>query len=310
MEPHAEGRPGFWPTCLAVFVAGWVGGLAAGFLWGFFGTYGSALQVLRGFGESPGAGSALDSIVIALVGPAILRAVVGAVVLPPVLRWATGVEISRMLAGCALAAGGLVAAGGWYALARSGAIMSPGYSFVPTIVGFLVSVAIVRAAVARPARRERETTRLKAFALVLGAPLVVLVAGVLLLSGFARDGDGDGRLDRRDYEQATLDAQRIFVRSHRVVAALDSAGLNAEAVLAQAQADLDAAAADLEDARPPDDELDATNARLAAALDAFADDLGSDSPAQAQALADVRAALLDLRAEGYRVDPDALELLG
>jgi hypothetical protein len=310
MEPHAEGRPGFWPTCLAVFVAGWVGGIAAGFLWGFFGTYGTALQVLRGFGESPGAGTALDAIVIALVGPAILRAVVGAVVLPPVLRWATGVEVSRMLAGCALGAGGLVAAGGWYALARSGAIMSPGYSFVPTVVGFLVSVAIVRAAVARPPRRERETSRLKAFALVLGAPLVVLVAGVLLLSGFARDGDGDGRLDRRDYEQATLDAERIFVRSQRVVDALDSAALSADAILAQAQADLESAASDLEDARPPRAELDATNARLAAALDAFADDLGFDSQAQSQALVEIRAALLDLRAEGYRVDPYALELVG
>jgi hypothetical protein len=250
MEPHAaEGRPGFWPTCLAVFVAGWVGGFAAGLLWGFFGTYGSAVQVLRGFGETPGTGSPLDSILIALVGPTVLRAVVGAVVLPSVLRWATGAEVSRLVAGLALGVGGLVAAGGWYALARSGAIMTPGYSFVPTVVGFLVSVAFVRALVGRRRRPEGETSRLKAFALVAGAPLAILLIGVLVLSGFARDGAGGGRVERGAYQAATLKAERIFVRSYRAAAALDSGGLGSGGILDQAQTELRSAAAELEEVR-------------------------------------------------------------
>jgi hypothetical protein len=113
MEPHAaDGRPAFWPTCLVVFVAGWVGGLAAGVLWGVFGTYGTAVELARGFGATPTAESPLDTIVLALVGPAVLRAAVGALVLPSVLRWATGAEVSRRAAGLALGAGGLAAAGG------------------------------------------------------------------------------------------------------------------------------------------------------------------------------------------------------
>jgi hypothetical protein len=313
MEPHAvEGRPGFWQTCLAVFVAGWVGGFAAGFLWGFFGTYGSAVQVLRGFGETPGAGSPLDSIVFALVGPVVLRAVVGAVVLPPVLRWATGSEVSRLVAGLALGAGGLVAAAGWYALARSGAIATPGYSFVPTVVGFLVSVAVVRASVGRRRRPEGEPSRLKAFALVAGAPLAVLLIGVFVLSGFARDDRGGGRVDRDAYQAATLKAERIFVRSYRAAAALGSAGFGSGGILDQAQTELRSAAAELEEVRPPEARLDDTNELLAAGLEAFAADLdtvGSD-PAAGPALTEIRKALVDLHAEGYRIDPGAWELAG
>lgn len=317
MEPHAaEGRPGFWPTCLAVFVAGWVGGFAAGLLWGFFGTYGSAVQVLRGFGETPGTGSPLDSILIALVGPTVLRAVVGAVVLPPVLRWATGAEVSRLVAGLALGAGGLVAAGGWYALARSGAIMTPGYSFVPTLVGFLVSVAFVRASVGRRRRPEGETSRLKAFALVAGAPLAILLIGVLVLSGFARDGAGGGRVERGAYQAATLKAERIFVRSYRAAVALDSGGLGSGGILDQAQTELRSAAAELEEVRPPKGGLDDTHDRLVAGLEAFADDLdalGTDPaavPPDSAALGGIREALVDLQAEGYRIDPGAWELAG
>ena len=318
MEPHAvDGRPPFWPTCLAVFVAGWVGGLAAGLLWGFFGTYGSAVQVLRGFGDTPGAGSPLDSIVIALVGPVVLRAIVGAVVLPPVLRWATGSEVSRLVAGLALGAGGLAAAGGWYVLARSGAIMTPGYSFVPTVVGFLVSVWLVRASTAWRRRSEGEPSRAQAFALVIGAPLAVLLAGVLILSGFARDG-GVERVERDAYQAATLKAERILVRTYRAAAALDSAGLGSGGVLEHAQTELRAAAAELEDVRPPDADLDETHERLGGGLEAFADDLeflgsGADPNAalsRSAALERIGGALLELHAQGYSVDPGAWELAG
>jgi hypothetical protein len=42
----SDSRPGFWPILAAVFVAGWIGGLAAAVLWSVIGSY-AMLDVLR-----------------------------------------------------------------------------------------------------------------------------------------------------------------------------------------------------------------------------------------------------------------------
>jgi hypothetical protein len=115
-SPHGaaavQGQPGFWPTCLAVLVAGWVGGLAVGFLWGLFGTYGATLELMRGFGATPQHVSLIEVIGLTLIAQGLLRAAIGGLVLPRVLRWATGAEISWLASALALGVGGLVGQGG------------------------------------------------------------------------------------------------------------------------------------------------------------------------------------------------------
>lgn len=80
------------------------------------------------------------------------------------------------------------------------------------------------------------------------------------------------------------------------------------------QENLRAAASELERAGPPDGDLDEAHSDLAAGLRAFADGLevleeqpvGSDPGAvlpSVVGLEEIRAALLALRAAGYRVDP-------
>lgn len=47
-ERRPERGPGFWPVLAAVLVAGWIGGIAALFLWSLLGGYAVA-DVLRGY---------------------------------------------------------------------------------------------------------------------------------------------------------------------------------------------------------------------------------------------------------------------
>jgi hypothetical protein len=71
----------------------------------------------------------------------------------------------------------------------------------------------VRAALsARSLQDELEPSRGPMLALLLGLPALVLIGGVLAFSGFAR-ADRKDRADRAGYEDATLDAQRVFAQS-------------------------------------------------------------------------------------------------
>jgi hypothetical protein len=98
MEPQRSvGQQGFWPTCLAVFVAGWVGGLAVGFFWGMLGTYGATVELMRGFGSTPRHGNLLEVIGLTLVGQGLLRAAVGALVLPRVEEQPVGSDPAGVL---------------------------------------------------------------------------------------------------------------------------------------------------------------------------------------------------------------------
>lgn len=199
MEPQrSDGQPGFWPTCLAVLVAGWVGGLAVGFLWGLFGTYGATMELVRGFGTTPRHVSLIEVIGLTLIAQGLLRAAIGGLVLPRVLRWATGSEISWLASALALGVGGLVGQGGWYVLVRAGASTTgPTLSLVTMLAGVLVSVVIVRTVVSRE-RTDAEPSRLGSAALVLGLPLVAALGAWLLLSGFSQDDPAE-RLDRAGY---------------------------------------------------------------------------------------------------------------
>ena len=306
MEPQpSERQPGFWPTCVAVFVAGWVGGLAVGFVWGLLGSYGAALELMRGFGAAPRHGDLLEVIAVTLVGQSLLRAAVGGLVLPRLLRWATGAEISRLDSAIALAAGGLASHGGWYALVRSGATTRPVLSFVMMLVGFLVSVWIVRTAVSEPSRTGA--------AVVLVAPAVAaLVLGWLVLFG---DRGGE-RLDRFDYQAASLAAQDSFAALYQQVESSGRSGPALDTMTSGVQENLREAAADLERAGPPEVELDDAHRDLANGLRAFADGLeelenvpaGSDPTvvlSSLDGLEQIRTALLELRAAGYRVDVQA-----
>jgi hypothetical protein len=87
------------------------------------------------------------------------------------------------------------------------------------------------------------------------------------------------------------------------------------------QENLRDAASELEQAGPPEDELDDAHSDLAAGLRAFADGLealeeqplGGDPAAvlpSLDGLEQIRAALLELRSAGYRVDSRAWQLAG
>jgi hypothetical protein len=213
---RSEGQPGFWPMCLAVLLAGWVGGLAVGFLWGLFGTYGATLELMRGFGATPRHVSLIQVIGLTLIAQGLLRAAIGGLVLPRVLRWATGAEISWLASALALGVGGLVGQGGWYVLVRAGASTTgPTLSLVTMLAGFAVSVCIVRAVVSRAQRADAEPSRLGSAALLLGLPFVAAAGAWLLLSGFSQDESAE-RLDRADYQAATLEAEEAFAAGYRV----------------------------------------------------------------------------------------------
>ena len=319
MEPQrSEGQPGFWPTCLAVFVAGWVGGLAVGLLWGMLGTYGATTELMRGFGAAPRHGNLLEVIGLTLVGQSLLRAAIGALVLPRVLRWATGAEISWLAAAVALGLGGLVSHGGWYALVRAGATTRPVLSLVTMLAGFAVSVWVVRSAVSLDGRSNAEPSRLGSVALLLGLPLVVALAAWLLLSGFSRDGGGK-RLDRAGYQAASLQAEQAFAAGYQRVESSGRTGPGFDMTTYGVQEELREAAAELDRVGPPEHELDDAHSELADGLRAFADGLealeeqpvGAD-PADVlpsiEGLEQIRTALLDLRAARYRVDAQAWQL--
>ena len=319
MEPRdAKGAPGFWPVLAAVFIAGWIGGIAATFLWSLVGGYAVA-DVLRGFKPTAGRPSLIETFALTLLGQTIVRTVVGALVLPPVLKAICGGVVGRLTAGFALLAGGFVSAAAWFVLARSGASSVPLVSVLTMTLGFLVSVWIVRAALlARSSTGELEPSRGPALALVLGLPALVLIGGVLAFSGFAR-ADREDRADRAGYQEATLDAERIFAQSYNEVAAAGSNGPGFDPAIFGAQRDLSEAADALAAVDPPEGDLHDEHESLVDGLERFSKGLesvedyapGTDLSAplaQVNGLADIRAALLGLRAAGYRVDPSAWQL--
>ena len=320
MEPQrSDGQPGFWPTCLAVLVAGWVGGLAVGFLWGLFGTYGATMELMRGFGATPRHVSLIEVIGLTLMAQGLVRAAIGGLVLRRVLRWATGAEISWLASALALAAGGLVGQGGWYVLVRAGASTSwPTLSLATMLAGFSVSVWLVRAVVAH--RPDAEPSRVGSAALVLGLPLVAALGVWLFLSGFSQDDPAEP-LDRAGYQAASLEAEQVFAAGYQLVESSGRTGPGFDATTYGVQENLRDAASELEQAGPPEDELDDAHSDLAAGLRAFADGLealeeqplGGDPAAvlpSLDGLERIRAALLELRSAGYRVDSRAWQLAG
>jgi hypothetical protein len=306
--------PGFWPVLAAVFVAGWIGGFAATFLWSLIGGY-AVVDVLRGYKPTAGRPSLIETFALTLVGQTLVRAVFGALVLPPLLRAISGAVVGRLTAGFALLAGGFVSATSWFVLARSGASSAPLLSLLITTAGFLVSVWIVRAAIsARTLQGDLEPSRGPALALLLGLPALVLIGGVLAFSGFAR-ADREDRVDRADYQDETLDAERVFAQSYDEVAAAGSNGPGFDPTIFSAQRRVHEAADALAAVDPPE-AVEDEHESLVDGLEAFAKGLesvedyapGTDLSgplAQADGLADIRAALLGLRAAGYRVDPAA-----
>jgi hypothetical protein len=276
------------------------------------------VELMRGFGSTPRHGNLLEVIGLTLVGQGLLRAAVGALVLPRVLRWATGAEISWLAAAVALGLGGVVSQGGWYALVRAGATTRPVLSLVTMLAGFAVSVWVVRTAVALDGRSKAEPSRLGSVALLLGLPLVVALAAWLLLSGFSRDGGGE-RLDRAGYQAASLEAEQAFAGGYQRVESSGRTGPGFDGTTYGVQEDLRRAASELDRVGPPDDELDEAHSSLADGLRAFADGLealeeqpvGSDPAGvlpSIDGLEQIRTALLDLRAAGYRVDAQAWQL--
>jgi hypothetical protein len=318
-QRDSESAPGFWPILAAVFIAGWFGGIAATFLWSLIGGY-AVVDVLRGFKPTAGRPSLIETFALTLVGQTIVRGVVGAFVLPPLLKAICGAVVARLTAGFALLAGGFVSAAAWFVLARSGASSAPVLSLLVTTVGFLVSVWIVRAALsARSLQDELEPSRGPMLALLLGLPALVLIGGVLAFSGFAR-ADREDRADRAGYEDATLDAQRVFAQSYDEVAAAGSNGPGFDPTIFGAQRRLREASDALAAVDPPEGELDDEHESLVDGLEAFSKGLESveDHPpgtdlsgslAQVDGLADIRAALLGLRTAGYRIDPGAWQLV-
>jgi hypothetical protein len=313
-QRDSESAPGFWPVLAAVFIAGWIGGLAAMFLWSLIGGYAVA-DVLRGYRPTAGRPSLVETFALTLVGQTIVRTVVGAVVLPPVLRAICGAAVGRLTAGFALLAGGFVSAAGWFVLARSGASSAPVVSLLVSTGGLLVSVWIVRAALsARALRGSVEPSRAPTLALLLGLPALVLIAGVLAFSGFAR-ADREERADESTYQGATLDAEAVFARSLDAVAAAESNGPAFDPAIFGAQTQLREAADRLAAVDPPKD-LDDEHELLVEGLRRFSRGLesvedhapGTDLSgplAQVDGLEDIREALLGLRAAGYRVDAAA-----
>ena len=227
--------------------------------------------------------------------------------------------MGRLTAGFALAAGGFVSAGAWFVLARSGASSAPLVSLLTTTIGFLLSVWIVRAALAaRELRGELEPKRGPTLAMLLGIPALVLIGGVLAFSGFAR-ADREDRADRSTYQDASLDAEEIFAQSYNEVAAAGSNGPGFDPYIFGAQRRLREAADALAAVEPPEDELDHEHESLVEGLKSLSKGLESveDYPpgtdlsgplAQVDGLDEIRVALLGLRAAGYRVDPDAWQL--
>jgi hypothetical protein len=47
-QRDAASAPGFWPVLAAVFIAGWIGGIAAALLWSLIGGY-AVVDVVRGY---------------------------------------------------------------------------------------------------------------------------------------------------------------------------------------------------------------------------------------------------------------------
>jgi hypothetical protein len=313
-QRDSESAPGFWPVLAAVFIAGWIGGIAAMFLWSVIGGY-AVVDVLRGYRPTAGRPSLVEAFALTLVGQTIVRTVVGALVLPPVLRAICGAVVGRLTAGSALLAGGLVSAAGWFVLARSGASSAPLVSLLVGTAGLFVSVWIVRAAVsARAVRGSLEPSRGPTLALLLGLPALVLIAGVLAFSGFAR-ADREERADRSTYQQATLAAEEGFAQSLVEVASAESNGPGFDPAIFGAQTQLREAADRLAAVEPPA-ELDDEHEALVEGLRSLSKGLESveDHPpgtdlsgplAQVDGLEDIREALLGLRAAGYRVDPAA-----
>jgi hypothetical protein len=318
-QRDSNSAPGFWPVLAAVFIAGWIGGLVATLLWSLIGGY-AVVDVLRGFKPTPGRPSLIETFALTLVGQTIVRAAVGALVLPPVLRAICGAVIGRLTAGFALAAGGFVSAGAWFVLARSGASSAPLVSLITTTIGFLLGVWIVRAALAaRELRGAHEPSRGPTVAMLLGIPALVLIGGILAFSGFAR-ADREDRADRSDYQEATLDAEAAFAQGYGEVAAAGSNGPGFDPAIFGAQQRPREAAEALAAVDPPEDELDDEHESLVEGLKSFSKGLESveDHPPGADlsgllpgvdGMAEIRAALLGLRAAGYQVDPSAWQLV-
>jgi hypothetical protein len=313
-QRDSESAPGFWPVLAAVFIAGWIGGIAATFLWSLIGGY-AVVDVLRGYKPTAGRPSLVETFALTLVGQTIVRAAVGALVMPPVLKAICGAVVGRLTAGFALLAGGFVSAAAWFVLARSGASSAPLLSLLVTTLGFLVSVWIVRAALAaRSLRDDLEPTRGPTLALLLGLPALLLIGGVFAFTGFAR-ADREDRVDKAVYQEATLEAQASFAQAYGAVATAGSNGPGFDpAIFAAQQRVLEAA--DALAAVDPPDELDGEHERLVEGLRRFSKGLESveDYPpgtdlsgplAQVDGFDDIREAILGLRAAGYRIDPAA-----
>jgi predicted anti-sigma-YlaC factor YlaD len=66
-QRDSESAPGFWPILAAVFIAGWIGGIAATFLWSLIGGY-AVVDVLRGFKPTAGRPSLIETFALTLVG--------------------------------------------------------------------------------------------------------------------------------------------------------------------------------------------------------------------------------------------------
>jgi hypothetical protein len=313
-QSDSRSAPGFWPVLAAVFIAGWIGGIAAMLLWSVIGGY-AVVDVLRGYKPTAGRPSLVETFALTLVGQTAVRAAVGALVMPPVLKAICGAVVGRLTAGFALLAGGFVSAAAWFVLARSGASTAPLVSLLTTTIGFLVSVWIVRAALtARSLRHDLEPSRGPTLALLLGLPALLLIGGVLAFSGFAR-ADRENRVDEAEYEEATLDAQADFAQAYAAVAAAGSNGPGFDPAIFGAQQRVREAADTLATVDPPED-VDGEHERLLEGLRSFSKGLESveDHPpgtdlsgslTSVDGLEDIREALLGLRAAGYRVDPAA-----
>jgi hypothetical protein len=317
-QRDAESAPGFWPVLAAVFIAGWIGGIAAAVLWSLIGGY-AVVDVLRGYRPTAGRPSLIETFALTLCGQTIVRSVIGALVLPPVLRALCGAIVGRLTAGFALLVGGFVSSAAWFALARSGGSSAPLLSVLLITAGLLVSVWIVRAALgARSLQRDLERSRGPTFALLLGLPALVLIGGVLAFSGFAR-ADREARADRGTYQEATLAAEQVFARSYNEVVAAGSNGPGFDPVIFGAQRRLGEAADALAAVDPPEGELEDVHESLVEGLRSFSKGLESveDHPpgadlsgplARVGGRDEIRDALVGLRAAGYRVDPDAWKL--
>jgi hypothetical protein len=313
-QSDSRSAPGFWPVLAAVFIAGWIGGIAAMLLWSVIGGY-AVVDVLRGYKPTAGRPSLVETFALTLVGQTAVRAAVGALVMPPVLKAICGAVVGRLTAGFALLAGGFVSAAAWFVLARSGASTAPLVSLLTTTIGFLVSVWIVRAALtARSLRHDLEPSRGPTLALLLGLPALLLIGGVLAFSGFAR-ADRENRVDEAEYQEATLDAQADFAQAYAAVAAAGSNGPGFDPTIFGAQQRVREAADTLATVDPPED-VDGEHERLLEGLRSFSKGLESveDHPpgtdlsgslTSVDGLEDIREALLGLRAAGYRVDPAA-----